>query len=246
MINYKKIVDMKIFTYHEMKLLLKNDDNTKRNISNFIKRGYIERIKKDLYVAINLETNGPITDKFMIASKIAADAVVSNISALEYYGYYNQVRNDCFVMTNTRFREFEYRGITYKRVKNYFNEGNIKKNDYLTVTDLEKSVIDLIKDLGKIVGLEEVNNILELIVSLDEDKLKKYLNKYNVQFYYQKAGYLLEQYKEDLNISDEFFDYINKKVKTRRYITNDNDFFVFNARWKLFVPLNRKVTYGEI
>ena len=55
------------------------------------KKDYIERVKRDLYVAISLETQQPIANRYVIASHISNDAAVSYHSAFEFYGYSNQV-----------------------------------------------------------------------------------------------------------------------------------------------------------
>lgn len=119
----------------------------------------------------------------MIGTKIAKDAVIYGVSALEYYGYYNQVRNDVFVITKTKFRTLNYKKVFYKRAHSNIESGINKINSFLSLTDLERSLVDSIKDLEKLVSLEELNNIIS---SLDENKLKKYLNLHDIQFLYQK------------------------------------------------------------
>ncbi len=241
---FEQLVDKKTFSFNDLFNMVGNMTSTKELISKYLRKGYISRVKKNLYVANNLETKEPIVNKFMIASRIADDSVVSGLSALEYYGYYNQVRNDVFVMSETRFRNFEFNGVNYKRSNLKLKSGIDKINKFLTITDLERSLIDVIKDLNKFVNLEEINNILELIPGLNEDKIKKYLDQYNIQYLYQKVGYLLENYKEELNLSKEFFDYLKIKIKTKRYLVNNATSVVYNNEWKLIVPIKKGGGYG--
>lgn len=81
----------------------------------------------------------------------------------------------------------------------------------MRVTDLERSVLDCIDAVEKVCGLEELDNCLDAIPSLDEDRLRRYLPLYDKAFLYQKTGYLLEKRQSDLKLSDNFFDFCQKE-----------------------------------
>ena len=80
------------------------------------------------------------------------------------------------------------------------------------VTDLERTVIDSIKDFEKIGGFEELMNCLSLVHYLDEVKLKTYLDAYRVQALYQRAGYLLDYFREEMQLSQEFIEHCKNQV----------------------------------
>lgn len=69
-----------------------------------------------MYVAISLETQQPIATRYVIASHISNDAAVSYHSAFEFYGYSNQVFYETQVTSESRFRDFEYDGVTHTGV----------------------------------------------------------------------------------------------------------------------------------
>ena len=69
-----------------------------------------------MYVAISLETQQPIATRYVIASHISNDAAVSYHSAFEFYGYSNQVFYETQVTSESRFRAFEYDGVTHTGV----------------------------------------------------------------------------------------------------------------------------------
>lgn len=232
----EKIIEKKIISFKDLYEIVGDNKYADKIAKKYLEKGYLARVKKNLYVATNLETKEPIADKFMIASKITVDSTIALTSALEYHGYYNQVRNDCFVMTNTRFREFNFGGIDYKRIGNKFNEGITNLNPFIRITDLERSLVDVIKNLDKIISLEEIYNVASIIPSINEKKLKLYLDKYDIQFLYQKTGYILESYKEELNISDDFFCYLKTKIKTKRYLVKNESNVTYNQKWMLIVP----------
>jgi predicted transcriptional regulator of viral defense system len=113
-----------------------------------------------------------------------------------------------------------------------------KNTTGVRITDLERTVIDSIGDYNKIAGIEELLNCLEGIHYLDESKLLKYLAINNTQGLYQKVGYLLQHYQNEMQISDDFISYCKGKIgKSRRYLLNEfNQQNIYNNEWKLMVP----------
>ena len=115
------------------------------------------------------------------------------------------------------------------------------KPDGVRVTDIERTVLDSINDFEKIAGLEELLRCLELIPHINEEKLLDYLERYGKQFLYQKAGYVLAHLKNELRLSERFFEVCEQKVsKSVRYFYNgvEHEPNAFDTRWQLFVPLN--------
>ena len=56
---------------------------------------------------------------------------------------------------------------------------------------MERTIVDSIKDMDKISGIEEVVQNVESMHRIQEKRLIKYLELYQNQFLYQKMGYLL-------------------------------------------------------
>jgi len=116
-----------------------------------------------------------------------------------------------------------------------------EKSDGVRVTDLERTIIDGINDFDKMGGLDELLRAIDMIPFLNSDKLMYYLNSYNKVFLYQKAGYILMNYKNQLKLSDELFDNCRTKLSPiKRYLHRSllpKD-LVFNKEWALYVPEN--------
>jgi len=56
-----------------------------------------------------------------------------------------------------------------------------------------------------------------------------------MQFLYQKTGFILEHYKGQLHLSEEFIDYCKSKIgESTRYLTKES--IKYNSQWKLVVP----------
>ncbi len=98
-----------------------------------------------------------------------------------------------YVSSRTSFRNFTFDGYTFCFVASKNSEG-IEKPPYsggVAVTNLERTIVDSIKDMDKISGIEEVVQNVESMHRIQEKRLIKYLELYQNQFLYQKMGYLL-------------------------------------------------------
>lgn len=85
---------MRCVTREDFKKLAGTDSAAAWHIKAFLEKGYIERVRHDLYVVISLETGQPIANRFQIASAAVEDACVSHHNAFEYYGVANHVFYD--------------------------------------------------------------------------------------------------------------------------------------------------------
>ena len=158
---------------------------------------------------------------------------------MEYYGITDQVFYDVYVSSETSFRDFTCDGYTYCYVVSKSSEG-IEKPPYsggVAVTNLERTIVDSIKDMDKISGIEEVVQNLECVPRIQENRLLKYIAIYQNQFLYQKMGYLLWQYKEQMGLSDSFFESCKKQIgKSKRYLTREQNGGRYDDTWKLVIP----------
>jgi len=220
-------------------------------LSNAQKKGLIVKIKRDMYAVVDVTTNTIYADKFMIASSITNTAYISYHSAFEYHGVANQVFSDVTVSDNKIFKTFEYNGIEYGYVRNLIKSGviNIASSVNIRVTDLERTLIDCIDDINLSGGIDELLNCIEQIRILDENKIIEYLDAYNKITLYQKAGYILEQYKNHFKFTDKIFEHclgkLNKSIKY--FLKAEFKEVVFNRKWRLIAPKTlRNRTSGDI
>lgn len=144
------------------------------------------------------------------------------------------------VSSDTAFRNFEYEGITYMYISSRLPEG-IASRQGVRVTDLERTAIDYIGDFERIGGLEELLRSLEMITFLSEEKLLRHLELSGKAVLYQKAGYILEHFRDSLKLSDNFFRVCHQCMgKSKRYFTKPagQSRMMYNSRWELMVPEN--------
>lgn len=235
---YEKLLALGCFSKADLEGITGSEAAAKWLCREYQKKGYIERVKRDLYVAISLETQQPIANRYAIASHISDDAIVSYHSAFEFYGYANQVFYETHVTSESRFRDFDYDGIYYRRIAPRIT-GGITEIQGVRITTLERTVIDCINLFEKIGGLEELLRCIDLIPALDEYALADCLNEYGNGFLYQKTGYILSAFADSLGISEKFFEICKTNLpKGKSYLSDQTQGFVWHDQWKMYAPPN--------
>lgn len=237
---FTELAKYPVFTIDDVKKLVGNYKTAYSQLGRLMKKNLVKKIRKNIYSVVNPTTGQLVATRYQIACAITDTAYISHHSAFEYYGMANQVFYELYVSSETKFNHFEYDHVTYKYVSSRMTEGVVeaKNTTGVRITDLERTVIDSIRDFSKIGGFEELLNCLEGIYYLDEKKLIRYLDIYNTQGLYQRAGYLLDHYKEEMQLSKEFIEYCKDKIgKSRRYLVNESkEDSYYNREWQLMVP----------
>lgn len=237
---YNQLAKYPVFTIDEVEKLTGNSKTAYSQLDRLMKKGLIKKVRKNIYSAVNPVTGQIVATRYQIACAVTDTAYISHHSAFEYYGLANQVFYEVYVSSETKFNTFEYDHVTYKYVASRMQEGIVeaKNTTGIRITDLERTVIDSIRDYNKIGGFEELLNCLEGIHYLDEAKLLRYLEVYNTQGLYQRVGYLLQHYQKEMQVSNDFIDCCKEKIgKSRRYLLNGSiDESTYNREWGLMVP----------
>lgn len=212
--GYQELAQKIVFDFNDALSIFKNKATTYGALSRLEKQGLICKVRNNLYVSINPSTGNAFATKYQIGSFINNDAYISHSSALEYYGYQNQVSHMCYVSSFKRFNSFEYEGVVYKHVAIKTNNGIVSPfyTELIKITDIEKTIIDTIHSLGSVISLEELINSFEMIPKLNQHKVMTYLEEYQIQALYQKTGYLISFFNDTFKFDKTFFDNIKKKI----------------------------------
>ncbi len=238
--GYQVLAQKVVFNFNDVLEIFKNKATTYSALSRLEKKGLIKKVRNNLYVSINPATGYAFATKYQIGSSVNKDTFISHISALEYYGYQNQVSYVCYVSSSSRFNTFEYEGIIYKHVSIKSHKGIISPSytELIKITDIEKTVVDSIQMIGSIISLEEIIYGLEIISKLNEKKITEYLEDYNIQALYQKTGYLLTLFNDTLKLSEFFFEGIKKRIhKGVVYISDEaKQDGIFIKAYQVVVP----------
>ena len=250
---YEQLVDLGCFSLDDVQALTGNRRTAQSILDAYKKKRLVECVRRDLYVAMSLETKQPVPNRYAIASRAAYGAYVCYHSAFEYHGLANQVYYEVYVAAQSRFRRFDYDGITYTHVPYTIKEGVEIKADGTRVTDLERTVVDGIDNFEKSGGIEELLRFIGMIPYLDHEKLTLYLRAYNKAILYRKAGYLLELHRNELKLPDAFFEGlydIPKEGKRYLYPGLHHEAHKLSRTWGLYVPedllsLTRKGAFAD-
>lgn len=236
---YFELLKKPIFKMEDVNYYYNNLNSARSAIKRLMSGGMVAKIRNNMYTCISGETNAPVANRFQIASHITPTSYVSHHTAMEYYGITDQVFYEVYVSSETSFSDFTFDGYVYRYVASKSLEG-IDRPPYsggIAVTNLERTIVDCVKDMDRIAGVEEVVQNIESIYRVQEKRLLKYLELYRNQFLYQKMGYLLCEHKEKMGLSDEFFDNCREQIgKSKRYLIRDQVGGRYDDTWKLVVP----------
>ena len=239
--HYEKLIELGCFSRRDIAAYLGNDATAASLLREYLKKGYIERVRPDLYTVISLETHQPVCSRYEIGAMLFADAAVSHHSSFEVFGYANQVFNEVYVATRSRFQDFAYNGVSYHRVQ--LRAGTRLDNSRsFRMTGPEQTVIDSIADFEKIAGLEETLRCLMLIPALDEQTMIDILTLRGNGFLWQKCGYILSRLGSDLGLTRAFFDVCKAHIPGGKRALQKESAAppVWDGEWRLFVPQSLK------
>lgn len=236
---YDSLLEMTLFSKQQVNQLVGNADTAKTLLKSYLQHGYIEKIRHNYYAVKSLDTKQPVPDRFAIASNINEKTYISHHAAFEYYGMTNQVFTEIQVSTSKPFMNFDFDGVRYVCILCKMESGIVSPTSKIRITDIERTIVDNIKDFTKYGGLEELLRCLSLVTFTDEEKLLVYLNLYDTQFLYQKAGFILSHYQKSMKLSEHFFTVCKKETgKSIRYlydgIQHENP--VFYPDWQIYAP----------
>lgn len=242
----KELSKYPVFNIEMIEKLTGNLKTAYSAMNRYIKKGYVIKVRNNIYSPVDLSTGLILANKYQIACALREDAYLSHHTALEYHGLSNQVFNEVYVSSASRFNHFEFHGVKYKYVAPKINKGVVRapNTENIRLTDLERTIIDSIYQMNKISGYEELSNAIEAAHHLNEEKLLVYLKAYNIQSLYQKSGYILEKYRNKFNLSVHFFKTCKSKVKQGVVYLVDATYIYskYNKTWRVMEPV---ASYNE-
>lgn len=236
--HYEELLKTGCFSREKLIKILGSPAAANSLIYEYQVKGLIEKVRRDFYVVISLETKQPVLSRYQIGSNLFDDAYITHHSAFEVFGYGNQVYYECYVATEKRFSDFEYDGVRYRRVERKPQIEVVKQNN-ICFTSIEQTVVDSIRDFEKIAGLEETIRCIMLIPSLNEKMILECLARNDNGYLYQKCGYVFGNLRDDFHFSNKFLDECERHISgANKYLQRDLHNNVFHERWKLYAPLS--------
>lgn len=232
---------LKVFTLSDAINIIGTSRNAIELLRRYIKKGYILKIRRDLYTAAEMASGVSTANYFEIASSISPVSYVAYHSALEFHGIAHQQFFDVYVSSDIRFRNFEFENVYYQLCRSLFLDGVIVPplNSKIKVSNLERTIIDCIDRIDRAGGLEELVHALTMIKIVREDMLLSYLKTYNKDLLYKKAGFILSYFQRAYKLTDIFFSICKKRRnESINFLTNSKEGNTFHKEWILYAPNN--------
>jgi len=233
-----KLAKKKIFTMEDAKKLTSANRNVlKVVLSRLEKKGWIERIEPGKYIVIPLgaEKGKYTLHEFVIADLLVDPCIISYWSALNYYGFTEQIPVTVFIQTSARKKHQEmavfdvtYKIIRTKKEKIFGNKKEWFEDTQVTITNKEKTIIDCLDKPQHCGGIIEVAKALKT-KNYDIKKLLSYAQKINNTGVVRRLGYLSEKLQIPIKLP---------KINSRNYLFLDptiQNKGKTNSKWRLYI-----------
>jgi predicted transcriptional regulator of viral defense system len=211
--------------------------------------GRLANIRKELYVVLSPQDTPEnfVIDPFLLASKLAKDAILGYHTALQFYGRAYSLSQFFVIITSRKMRPFQLRSQTFKSV-NPPHQLTLKQQEYygvntqerqgtsLLVTSLERTLVDLLDrpDLGG--GWEEIWRSLESVEYFKIDKIIEYVLLLNNAALVAKVGFYLEQHQRILMVTDNYLQKLQQHIPKQPHYMDKRRKGQFIKHWNLIIP----------
>lgn len=194
------------FTVAEAARVLNLDaERSRRFLAYLATRGWLSRIRRDLYVTVPLEAASPSDwreDPWVVAARTFEPFYIGGWSATEHWGLTDQVFRDVVVITSrkVRNRRPNIQGTSFRvkvvSVDQLFGTETVWRNRApINVSDPSRTVADVLNDPSLGGGIRQVSEVVAAYFSgpLRNGKLLlEYIERLNNRTIYKRLGYLIE------------------------------------------------------
>lgn len=205
-------------------------------IKRLKKHDLIQEIENGKYLVLGYDKKRILSNPFFIATHLVTPSYVSYWSALNYYGFTEQVPQVTFCATTKQKKpiQLENYTFTYSTIKKEKLYGYTKKTEnelQIFIAEPEKALIDSLDIMKNAGGITEAANCInQALDTINKEKLIEYAQQFPNKSMISRLGYLLEHNQVDATSLQPYkstsYVLLNpKKKKTKQY----------NNRWHLIV-----------
>jgi len=159
----------------------------KNNLTNWLKKGYIERLKRDLYACVEPILESEIPD-FYVANRLYTPSYVSLETALSLYNIIPEIAAQVTSVTTKPSREFKNRhGVFIYRScrKRAFTGYRIVAYEgyKVLIADEEKALVDFLyfkQRQGLSIDFDEERFDAEILKGIEWKKAEEYAERFNL------------------------------------------------------------------
>lgn len=229
----------RIFEKADIVELVGNKRRAEVLLLTFQKRGYIQKIRRNLYCVLNLATGLPEVSRYEVACAIQSDAYIAYHTALEYHGLAHQFWYDVQVAAARPFVSFEHAECSFVSVssKTMYGIDEPRFDRGVRVTNIERTIIDCISHMDLAGGAEEFKHCMEGVRTLRSSEVLNVLKAYNAPVVFQKVGCVLELLTLPIDDLELVLQLCRSNTGSAvNFLTNRDDSSVYQSKWKLYVP----------
>jgi predicted transcriptional regulator of viral defense system len=245
-----------VFTGEELTAFLasegpRNSRTQEALLTYHVKTGRLVRVRRGLYTVVPSGASSATypVDPFLLASRMAKNAVLAYHTALEVHGKaYSVYEHFTYLATSpTRpvtFRSLQFKGVGFPKALSLKDKKtfDVVKTDRagleVSVTGLERTFVDVLNRPDLTGSWEEIWRSLESVEFFDLEKVAVYVDLLGNATTAAKVGFFLEQHRESLMV-DEVHLKAFRDLRPRRphYLERSRrKAGRFVAAWNLVVP----------
>ena len=219
-------------------------------LAHHLAAGHLVRVRRGLYatVARGVDPEGAAVDPYLVATKLAADAVVAYHAALQFHGKAYSVSNHFTYLTRRRGRPLRFRGAEFvpAQLPAALREqsdagGGIAEHRHAggtaRVTTLERTLVDVLDAPEHGGGWEEIWRSLETVEFFDLDAVVAFAIKRGSALTVGRVGFFLEQHRDPLMVEEGYLEALRAHAPGQpRYLDRRREPGKLVSRWNLVVP----------
>jgi len=193
-----------IFTYEDaIKAYGSSNRRLRELLSTLVKRGWLQRMEKGKYLILPFEAGRErewTEHEFIIASYLIEPYYIGFRSALNYYGYTEQISRTIYMASTRRKLKstLEISGVTYRLVnmseRKFFGFKLITIDGYkINISEPEKTIVDCLDQMRYCGGISEIAKALWYgRDELNFTKMAEYSRRNRNRASSQRLGYMIE------------------------------------------------------
>ncbi len=246
-----------VFTLHELDRFLSargsGNPNTRKSLLTYYrKQGRIIPIRRGLYatVPVGCDPGSILVDPYLVAVKLAPDAMLAYHTALEFHGKAYSVHMRLHYVSASKSIPLTFQGHQFIRAtvpaaltaKGEEMWGVIRRNRSgvdLRITILERTLVDVLDRPDLSGSLEEIWRSLESVEFFDLDQVIAYVLILENATTAAKVGFFLEQHKDVLMVEDVHLEPL-QRLRPRHphyFLRGRRDECRWVGAWNLMVPM---------
>ena len=237
--------EQRVFTIQDVTRMLNVSPQHARNLaSRMVKKNVVERVKPGLFVRVPesliLDKKFYKEDAILIANKSVKKAFLSHYTALSIHGLAERYASEVYVTSLQHHRDIVYHNITIKFIhtnsRRFFGTKIIDySNEKITVSDLERTIIDIVNRPQYSGGWVETINCLKNIEKVDWERFLSYIIKFGSKILARRIGYIMDNL-ENVSVPAHVKKKIEKWSGKNIYYFDSSRKGFFDKNWNVVVP----------